>query len=86
MRQGADPSDPDGESSSSAEKAHETDDGENEDHDDDDEQPTNEDAPPITGPPRVGSLEPVLLPLGSGVKRWPASDRCPSLEPFRQLS
>jgi len=69
VEQGADPSDPDRESSSSAEKAHEPDDGKNEDHDDDDEQPTCEDAPPITGSPRTGSLEPVLLPSGGGVKR-----------------
>lgn len=69
MGQGAGPSDPDRESSASAEKAHEPDDGENEDHDDENEQPTYEDAPPITGLPRIGSLEPVLLPLGGRVKR-----------------
>jgi hypothetical protein len=74
LRQGADPSDPDRESSSSAEKAQEPEDGEDEDHDDDDEQPTYEDAPPITGPPRVGNL---VIPLTVGWRyktRWPASD------------
>jgi len=67
VRQGGAPS-PDRESSSSAEKAREPDDGEDENHDDYYDQPTYEDAPPITGTPPIGSLDPVLLPPGAGAK------------------